>query len=171
MGCSFCNGLLPPCFLVWKTCLTQRASETSILPLKRIQVSPSRCFPVKRHLQEKFPPCSDEMVSFQAQGGAGSVVQEHTWPSHHLDTDSAPSVHPSAPTGAPGGHGRLGEHPRASPPLYRSHPAPAQPCWAPRGKAKGRDGTGEPQAGSILPPGSHHRFHGDPAHHIGPPRN
>lgn len=47
MGCSFCNGLLPPCFLVWKTCLTQRASETSIFTLKRIQVSLSRCFPVR----------------------------------------------------------------------------------------------------------------------------
>lgn len=173
IGCLFCNELLPPCSgqeLAWKSCLIQRAGEPSVRPLKTIQVSISQRFP-GRGIFREVPSAvrRDGLVtrtgrSWLCPAGAHRSKSAPVFSLQPPDTGSATSLHAPAHTAATGGRSRLGEHPHpgASPAPPQKSPGPA--TLGPTGvSAAGRDGTAEPRAGSVLPPGSCRHLHGDPA--------
>lgn len=152
MGCSFRNGLLPPCFLVWKSCLTQRASETSIFPLKRIQVSLSQCFPV-RDIFREVPSMvrRDGLVPGTGRSwlcGAGAHMAESP-PGHRLCPIPA-SLCSHRGSGRTQQVGRTSPSPSQPTPPQKS-PCPSPATLGPTGQSQGK-GWESRATGRIHPP-------------------
>lgn len=120
--------------LVWKSCLTQRAGETRVLPPKTIHVSVSQRFPVKDIFREV--PSTATGDGLITHTGKSSAVPERTQASEHgcfpSSTQTRALPHPRILLLA----WRLQRVRRTrwpSPCPPRESPSLAQPRWAPRG--------------------------------------